>query len=941
MAEPSSKPKPAEAGKDRPAPASAAPPNLKRLWPIPALVLGAAGFAAGLWALRGPRAEPDYAAPLKHAESLVEAGEFQGAIDELNGAARGYIDSGKASSEERVRFHLARARAFTGAQDALGASLEPNHRTIISDYLLVEELGHPLEPDDVARLARSQVAMGEIDLALSRVGSLPASHRPVRMKLTRLVIEHNLAAPASQRRDAMTLDLLAALATDPDAGPDDRAWVLSRQCDLLLSAGQFEEAITKLLREMQRLHDVPRSREGELHVLLGRAYFEAGQVDAASRQLESAEAMLDRGSLLRADAALLAGRIAQGRGEAGRELARERFMLVISEFRSTSAYAPAVLGLAEIEAASHEFEASIERYAEIIALVKSGIAAKAGPVGHGDHPAESHAPDSHAPAGGHEAHAAAPAAPDAHGKPSAHDAKPDAAHHAEHGAKEHAPAPSHEPAPHGGIAAHAVEPASASLGDVTVERVSDSLLAQAAERHKEGDRELALRFALLAESLFAAADAPGPVLLVIAQASRELADERLERARAEHATDFRITDLDPVNRAEVKRHYLAAGDYFKRHADRVAATDPGTYAESLWTAADSYDRAGDAESARKAFSTYIDGASETDPNRAAAKFRLAQIFQSQGDFNSSTAIYEDLRAAGDGAAQPAASGTWSDRSIVPLALCYLADKDPANDLRAETLLRSVVDGSLLSPDARDYREALWQLGNMYYTLGRYPDAIVRFEEVLRRYGAEPAADAGSLGTLTRARAAATSVDATRYKLADSHRLEAQRILVTLSTALPQAVEAELKTARTEHLRAAMAAYDQVRQSLDAADASRLTELERLFLRNACFYVGDCAYELGDYARAIAAYDAAALKYADDPASLVALVQIVGAYVAQGQLAQARTANERARRQLARFPDEAWSRPDLPMEKRHWERWLDARGVLERGESANATGGGTP
>jgi hypothetical protein len=30
-----------------------------------------------------------------------------------------------------------------------------------------------------------------------------------------------------------------------------------------------------------------------------------------------------------------------------------------------------------------------------------------------------------------------------------------------------------------------------------------------------------------------------------------------------------------------------------------------------------------------------------------------------------------------------------------------------------------------------------------------------------------------------------------------------------------------------------------------------------------------------------------------------------------------------------------------MEKKHWERWLDARGVLERGESANAAGGGAP
>src|SRR5205085_6206797 len=122
-----------------------------------------------------------------------------------------------------------------------------------------------------------------------------------------------------------------------------------------------------------------------------------------------------------------------------------------------------------------------------------------------------------------------------------------------------------------------------------------------------------------------------------------------------------------------------------------------------------------------------------------------------------------------------------------------------------------------------------------------------------------------------------------------HRLEAANIAKTLQTALPQTVENELRASRLDHLRTAMRHYEQVRSTLEMMDAGRMTELEKTFLRNSFFYIGDCAFDMADYSKAVAAYDAAALRYVDDPASLVAMVQIVNAYIAQGQTAQARTA----------------------------------------------------
>ncbi len=102
-----------------------------------------------------------------------------------------------------------------------------------------------------------------------------------------------------------------------------------------------------------------------------------------------------------------------------------------------------------------------------------------------------------------------------------------------------------------------------------------------------------------------------------------------------------------------------------------------------------------------------------------------------------------------------------------------------------------------------------------------------------------------------------------------------------------------------------------------------------------FYQGDCAYDLGDFDSAITYYDDAKQKYSDEPASLVAMVQIVNAYVQRGEWAKAATANERAVQQLEKFPDSVWSKPGLPMEKKHWTRWLDSRALLDHRQQATA------
>ena len=99
------------------------------------------------------------------------------------------------------------------------------------------------------------------------------------------------------------------------------------------------------------------------------------------------------------------------------------------------------------------------------------------------------------------------------------------------------------------------------------------------------------------------------------------------------------------------------------------------------------------------------------------------------------------------------------------------------------------------------------------------------------------------------------------------------------------------------------------------------DLDRLYLKLSHFYRADCLYDLHEYEEAIRLYDAATLRYQDDPTAVSAYVQIVNAYCALGRLDDARTANERAKWLLRRMPAEAFEEGKFSMPKQYWDDWL--------------------
>ncbi len=460
---------------------------------------------------------------------------------------------------------------------------------------------------------------------------------------------------------------------------------------------------------------------------------------------------------------------------------------------------------------------------------------------------------------------------------------------------------------------------------VTPAAVAQSLMSRFHERFEAEDDATAQRYATMAEDLFGSDQAPDDVIQAQADVNRRLAEHTLGGATSAMAR----LDLDPTTVSQVQRSFKTAANYFRIMADRTVVTDPAVYLSSLWSAADCFDRSGDRENAIAAFNEFAKGFPD-DPKQPEALFRLAEAYKAVGDLQRAAELYKGLIEASE-RGDKATAGPFADASYVPLAQTYLLDNDPSNDKEAEQKLLEVASGRLGGTTTDSFREAVIELGNLFFQTGQYEQGIERLRESIARYPDDP------------------RVTQMQFKLGECSRLSAAAVEKELTEAMPDARRRELLAARAERLKDAATAYEQVARGVEVKDPRRRSALEELMMRNASFYVADCAYDLGQYDTAIRLYDAVREKYPKDPASLVAMTQIVSAHLKQGDIKRAVTANERARRFYASLPEASWDDPNLPMTRREWERWLEATAQLnlqgaaqeDPGSSQRTAGVGDP
>ncbi|USN98578.1 MAG: tetratricopeptide repeat protein [Phycisphaeraceae bacterium] len=456
----------------------------------------------------------------------------------------------------------------------------------------------------------------------------------------------------------------------------------------------------------------------------------------------------------------------------------------------------------------------------------------------------------------------------------------------------------------------------------TREEVTASLLSRARSRNEAwrtggGPQlvEFALRFAEIAGELYPLESTPADVLDVLSRINESAAYSTLGLPPDTERQQLDLEDLrtaDPGTLQRAKRHLIRAASFARMHADLFVIDDYERYADSLWRSAQLSDSAGDRDQAIASFTTFAETVRE-DSRQAEARFRLGQMFQARGEYTTAADYYKGLIDEQQSSPNPGV-GQWADLSYVPLAQCYILDVDDTNDGDALRLLQSAIDGTRGGPDRPEFRQAVLELGNLAFRDGRYAEAIEKFEEAIAREG-----DHGDEALVS-------------YRLADSYRLLAEEIGHRLDEPMSERDAGMLADERAAHLRRAIELFTQVRDELGKRDPRTLTQLEETYLRNSSFYLGDCAFDLRSFEEAIEYYRMARSSYPGDPAVLVALMQIVNAYIELGDMRSARTANERARAFYQSLPKEVWDDPNLPLGRQEWERWLDSNAKLYQDSS---------
>lgn len=787
--------------------------NWREMWQIPGTLGAGALLVGGLMYAFATRPDPDFGPALRHAETLIEREEYQQAIETLNTRVLPYIGKPVLSAGDEAEFNQLLARAVFGGQELMGISHDENYRNALSTMRLAESGGAKLTNSDQALIAECYLALGEVDSAAARAEQITAEDAPMRLQVTRSIVERYLRGQSPRYAEAT--EILDRLLEDPTLPIDDRAWAIGNQARIEIEQNLPEAAITRLLRAMPRMTTASPASRVALQLLLARAYLDGLATAEASLQLDLAADLILEGTPEQAEAELLRAEVYEQREDyAG---ARDEYLTILDRFQPDEVRVRAQHGLALMEATLGEHESAQQVFADLASQVRAG---------------ESFALSRRDP-------------------------------------------------------------------------ILDSLLSIFRDQLALQDIEVSFRYAELAGHLYPLESAPPRVVEALAVAHRVMADRVVELApKIEGPLG---PELDPSTEREVQRLRVQAAAYYRMHAREFVVSELETYADSLWESGLLYDAAGDQEEAAAVFRQFVTDL-PTEVRQPEARYRLAQTLGARGLYREAAELYRGLVDDRDLGLNMSGLGRFADLSHVPLAQVYLLDDDASNDEAAELLLERVLGGDIGGPDNQNFVPALTALAELWYRRGEHARAIEGFEEAL-------------------ARSAGVGTPRLRFNLAESYRLNAREVEKQLAHSLTDKDRRLLTDTRQAHLLRAMELYESVRTELEDLHPQRRNALGDLHLRNSYFYLGDCAFDLGDAERAVKLYNSARERYPSDPASLVALVQIVNTYVGEGNLSAARTANERARLFYESLPEEVWNDPNLPMSRRDWERWLESSSAL--------------
>jgi tetratricopeptide (TPR) repeat protein len=349
-------------------------------------------------------------------------------------------------------------------------------------------------------------------------------------------------------------------------------------------------------------------------------------------------------------------------------------------------------------------------------------------------------------------------------------------------------------------------------------------------------------------------------------------------------------------RAKGRAQYRKAGQVFGQLAELEFTTR--NYPDDVWQSAESYLAGHRFTEAVAALDEYLKY--ELRRRRPLALVNLGEALLALGRVDDAlVALAECIEFYPDDAASFQAR-LWAAR----------ASAEKGDLAAAENLLRENLNGDLLTPESKEWRDSLFALGKLLAGAGRHVAAIERLEEAVSRYPESRQA-----------------IEA-RYLIAEACQQAAK---VPQEKAANDTVEAaritHLKQAQ-QFLETAISYYEQTQEVLNRRqEQTELTALEKSMLRNSYFAAGAALVALGRDEDAIRAYSTATNRYQHDPEVLEAFAQIATCYRRLNKPREARGAVQQAKVVLERIDPNASFAEATIYSRREWKELLDWMGKL--------------
>lgn len=832
--------------------------SFSSIWQLPVLLLGIGLFVLGVWAAMPQEEADDFPGALESVRQRLEAREFDEADERLR-ALEPHIE--RAEQPMQAWFEQLWGDLVYHQQHEAGVDDAINHERIIGYYRQAAYLGRELDDERLQRLAESLVSLGREDEAMDVVDDLSDAPARRRYSVLRTLIERH-------RDDAdVTIEQLHKLVnryleeaeqeSDKAARRAALIWGHEVKAGMLLDAGDARTVLDSLVRTSLRLIDEGGDKDlAGFDLLLAAAHQKVGDFDKARAAYDTALAKLDAADERRAVALVGLGQIKLIQDD-DTQAAWQYFKEAEERYRpqrgdpANAPYLDALIGRIDCEARLGRHDEAVAHVDEAVAVLNASPRPPAEKRDRLINTVLSH-----------------------------HVAATDVEEHRTALAYLESLPPLYDE--------NATPPEWLALFALTHERIAERMLLDAG---LPAPQEAALGGGDAAAGGDTGANQPVAITLPPRQD---------EAAR--------------LTRQEAARHYEKAAGYHNRYANEMMGQDPQTAGDSLWRAAEAYDKAYLWQHAIRMYNQFVNERGN-DPKRVEAIYRLGLAHMAAGEHKVAINKFEELR------------DRFANHRVTSAALVPLARSLDATDQQGEAikvLLDVVTDHPAITPQSGEYREALILLGRLYHDKQQYEDAIKYLAMAVQRYG-----DSRPGITL-------------RFKLAEAYRQSVAAIDKTLEEPLPQSKRSEYQQERTRRLEQSLVLHSQVvtqLHELHSENAEALTPIELLYYRNASFYRADCAFDLKRYEQAIELYDWAGKEWSNHPAALIADIQRVNAYASLGREQEARAANRQARERLRRIPDEKFDDPSLPMKREHWENWLRWANEMQLFESGSVAGVG--